>query len=528
MKFQKFLLPTLLAFQSINTHSINKLDKIFNYNFHCIKDNNDICSKLHKKLNNAINSLSRILDETSKVNFEVFVDDVSKYRIDRTKDTLALVLDTNFAPLNPNNNNTISPYPNAKTLKRKLNNKEIKDKDFILLLNNCKSNKKFLKNLRDDQSTLITVEIFEGLLNLNKLPYPYSGVTREVSFNLDSDEMANNLLNSRKDPESINSMSVYFEDKCIKYSAANKLPEAIQWKDTLISKGKEQFPRKKYKYRRIVALGDIHGDYNKLESILRHAKLIDKNNDWIGTDSILVQIGDLTDRGPNFKDVVELFIKIRKQAQKKGGIVYMLLGNHELYDMQAGYFMILKSDFDSFGGYLEREKAISMEGKYGELLRKEMNLTMVVDDNLFVHSFLNYRFAKRGLNELNKHVKDILSNVPSFDELLEDYYNQNKTHPIYTDPIFDMTNGPLWSREYIDIPEEEVCEELEKVLKIAKSKRMIIGHTVQEYGKIQTKCQDKLILIDLGLSTCLGNYFGYLEILNNKREIWARYQTKKN
>ncbi|ORX80231.1 Metallo-dependent phosphatase [Anaeromyces robustus] len=323
-------------------------------------------------------------------------------------------------------------------------------------------------------------------------------------------------------------MSVYFEDKCIKYSAANKLPEAIQWKDTLISKGKEQFPRKKYKYRRIVALGDIHGDYNKLESILRHAKLIDKNNDWIGTDSILVQIGDLTDRGPNFKDVVELFIKIRKQAQKKGGIVYMLLGNHELYDMQAGYFMILKSDFDSFGGYLEREKAISMEGKYGELLRKEMNLTMVVDDNLFVHSFLNYRFAKRGLNELNKHVKDILSNVPSFDELLEDYYNQNKTHPIYTDPIFDMTNGPLWSREYIDIPEEEVCEELEKVLKIAKSKRMIIGHTVQEYGKIQTKCQDKLILIDLGLSTCLGNYFGYLEILNNKREIWARYQTKKN
>ena len=52
----------------------------------------------------------------------------------------------------------------------------------------------------------------------------------------------------------------------------------------------KHFPRRKYEYKRIVALGDIHGDYNKLVKILRHAKLINKRNDWIGTDAILVQV----------------------------------------------------------------------------------------------------------------------------------------------------------------------------------------------------------------------------------------------
>jgi len=53
---------------------------------------------------------------------------------------------------------------------------------------------------------------------------------------------------------------------------------------------------------------------------------------------------------------------------------------------------------------------------------------------------------------------------------------------------------------------------------------MFVGHRVQKYGKIRTRCQNKLIMMDIGLSRCLGNYFGYVEILNDKKEIWARYQ----
>jgi len=278
------------------------------------------------------------LDLPSKVNFEAFVDDVSKYRVDTSKEVLAVSLDTSFAALNPKNNNTISPYPNAKALKRKLKLKssdEVKDRDFILLLNSYKSDKKYLKNPQEDKTTVITVEIFEALLQLNKLDYPYANKFKYESFNFnnntsfssftttnstnpfssmfnstangnfkfdanafknfnftftyDKTKMTYNQLNLRKNATAINNTAANNDFKFGKFIEANKLPNVIHWKDTLISKGKEHFSRKKYEYRRIIALGDIHGDYDKLVRVLRHANLIDRNNDWIGTDTILVQ-----------------------------------------------------------------------------------------------------------------------------------------------------------------------------------------------------------------------------------------------
>eukprot|EP00833_Pecoramyces_ruminatium_P001139 jgi/Orpsp1_1/1175171/evm.model.c7180000052863.1 len=474
-------LVTALAIKTSDRYSKNDIEnkKIFNYNFYCVEDNEKMCSKLHRKVNEATNSLSTILDMSSKVNFDVFVDNLSKYRIDKSKDVLAVAIDNKFNPLISNNTNIISPYPNSKALKMKLNlkkNNDIMKRDFILLLNNFKSNKNYLNKLQDEKY-LILLEIFEGLYNLDKLPYPYNEKKEENKVTSINDLVnANVLLKVRKNETFIDDFALSNDKSFKKFIDSNKLPEIIRWEDTLISKGIKNFPKLKYKYKRTVAIGDVHGDFKKFESVLRHAKLIDKNDNWIATDTILVQNGDLTDRGPDFKQIIDLLIKLRAQARKRGGIVYMMLGNHELYDMQAGYFVLSKSDIDAFGGVAEREKAY---------LWKE-------------------------------------TTAPSFDDLLENYYSQNKTHPLYTDPAFDL-NGPLWNQYYINTPEEESCKELDKVLKITKTKRMIIGHTIQEYGHINTKCQNKLILIDVALSKCLGNYFGYVEILNHKKEIWARY-----
>jgi len=562
MKFQNILLSVVLAYQSTNALAIfknNSENKIFKYNFYCVEDNHNLCSKFNKNLVNATNSLSNVLDSLSPVNFEVFVDDVSKHRVDTSKDALAFVLDTNFAPLNPKNKNTISPYPNADTLKGKLKDAEdIKNRDFILLLNNFKSDDGYLKDLKnEDQTTLILIEIFEALLRLNKLGYPYpdkhlttvedmrnyyiegmqyyncmdSSKSDDMKYiasafnacKLDFTDSTLETLIKRKNETDIIETGVANQEEYQNFLKAYKIPQVIHWKDKLISKGKEHFPLDKYEYKRIVAIGDIHGDYEKLRSILRHAKLIDKNDNWIGTDSILVQTGDLADIASDFKKVIDLFIKIRNQAKEKGGIVYMMLGNHELNNLQGSYMSTTKNDFDSFGGYMAREKALSMEGEYGELFRKEMNITMNIDGNLFLHGGLPYEFAKMGIDEINNHAHEIFSTAPSFDELLDDYYNQNKTHPLYTDPLFDQINGPLWTRYFIVFPDDVVCEELNKVLEVTKAKRMILGHNIQEYGKITTKCDNKLIFIDIALSDAIGNYFGYLEILNDKKEIWTRY-----
>eukprot|EP00833_Pecoramyces_ruminatium_P017536 jgi/Orpsp1_1/1191568/evm.model.d7180000087054.1 len=297
MKIQNiFLLASLLIIQLVSAryikkpnHNGAKTEKIFNYNFHCVKDNKNMCSKLQKKVKKATDLFSTILDETSKVNFEVFVDNLSRYRIDKSKEVLAVAMDTNFNHMNPKNDNIISPYPNSKTIQKLLKNK--KNVDFILLLNSFKSDKTYLDDLQDEK-TLILLEIYEALYTLGgKLLYPYNEKKGEIVDLGTSFQMASMILNLRKNETFINEYTLSNENKLKEYSDANKFYDVIQWEDTLISKDhKISSKLKNNKYRRTVAVGDIHGDFKKLRNVLRHAKLIDKKDNWIATDTILVQL----------------------------------------------------------------------------------------------------------------------------------------------------------------------------------------------------------------------------------------------
>jgi len=307
----------------------------------------------------------------------------------------------------------------------------------------------------------------------------------------------------------------------IKYNIHKIIHKSIQ-KNKTDSKSKNN-KKVEEKYNRIVALGDIHGDYEHLIKILRHAKLIDKKKNWIGNDTILIQVGDLIDRGNNTLKIYDTMIDLREQAQKKGGIVYMLLGNHELFQLYGNHIFSSLKDYDSFGGWRGLEEALGPEGKLGKFIRQEMNVTMVVGDSLFTHGGLYPEFVEEGVDKINEKAREILLNTPSIDVLYESYYLKNLTHPIMSDPIFGDT-GPLWTRDLVKNPEEEVCSILEKTLELTNTKRMIVGHTVQPFGKIRTRCDNKLIAIDIGISRCIaGGYYGYLEILNDKKEIWARY-----
>eukprot|EP00960_Hanusia_phi_P029681 748099-Hanusia_phi.AAC.4 len=89
--------------------------------------------------------------------------------------------------------------------------------------------------------------------------------------------------------------------------------------------------------RRIVALGDIHGDVRALATSLRMSDLIDERGNWVGKDSMLVQLGDVLDRGPNDYFCMRLLIKLQKQAREAGGDVICLLGNHEVMNAQLDF-----------------------------------------------------------------------------------------------------------------------------------------------------------------------------------------------
>jgi len=84
---------------------------------------------------------------------------------------------------------------------------------------------------------------------------------------------------------------------------------------------------------RVVAVGDIHGAYAELVSILAEAGLIDHRQQWTGGDTILVQTGDFLDRGTDSLEVAELLMELQRQAPDAGGKVVVLLGNHEALNL---------------------------------------------------------------------------------------------------------------------------------------------------------------------------------------------------
>ena len=67
----------------------------------------------------------------------------------------------------------------------------------------------------------------------------------------------------------------------------------------------------------IYAIGDVHADKSAAVETFELAKLCDNNETWIAENVVVIQTGDLTDRGPDGKSTLELFRKWEKEASTK-------------------------------------------------------------------------------------------------------------------------------------------------------------------------------------------------------------------
>ena len=117
---------------------------------------------------------------------------------------------------------------------------------------------------------------------------------------------------------------------------------------------------------RIVAVGDVHGRYDQLISILEGTALVDGDSKWVGGKSNLVLCGDLVDRGPDDRAILDLVRRLQEEAKSAGGAVHALLGNHEVmnlikdlrYVTDGGYAAFAKDERsqdrrDAWKGYQE-------------------------------------------------------------------------------------------------------------------------------------------------------------------------------
>lgn len=89
---------------------------------------------------------------------------------------------------------------------------------------------------------------------------------------------------------------------------------------------------------RVLAIGDVHGCYNALMTLLHEVRLTG--------DDQLVFLGDYIDRGPASKSVVEWMIS----EQKKSSAVF-LRGNHEVMILEARSDPEKENLWRTYGGF---------------------------------------------------------------------------------------------------------------------------------------------------------------------------------
>ncbi len=306
--------------------------------------------------------------------------------------------------------------------------------------------------------------------------------------------------------------------------------------------------------QRIVAVGDLHGDYQAWLTIARAAGLIDARNRWIGGKTTLVQLGDITDREADSLKIVRSLQQLQKEAPRKGGRVIVVLGNHEAMNLTGDYRYTTAGEFAAFAdgqsaerrdrlyelnkaaieasfraktpnmtadairqawiattplGWVEHKLAWMPSGDLGQWATRNPAVAKI-GDTLFVHGGLSAEYAKVPMNELNRRVAAAMAAA-----------DESPTS-VLTDPL-----GPLWYRGLVRRdPEAEALrartpgpkptadQELATVLAAYGAKRIVVGHTPNPSG-IQITHAGRLISVDTGISRHYGGTLTWLEIVGD-------------
>ena len=85
-------------------------------------------------------------------------------------------------------------------------------------------------------------------------------------------------------------------------------------------------------------IGDLHGCLEPFESLLQGAGLLGPKGEWAGGEARLWLLGDYTDRGPDGVGVIDLLMRLEREARDDGGAVTALLGNHDVLLQEAYHF----------------------------------------------------------------------------------------------------------------------------------------------------------------------------------------------
>jgi len=224
-----------------------------------------------------------------------------------------------------------------------------------------------------------------------------------------------------------------------------------------------------------VALGDVHGNFDELCEILKRLGLIDDARHWSGGQTLLVQTGDLVDRGSKERAVLDLMMSLESEAPEVGGQVEILLGNHEVMNLMGDVRYATPEIFATFAtpdsealrkssyehylswqrdnsalraqsddsqlalteqqwfekhplGFIEQRAAFGRNGVYGKWIR-EHHAIEKFDSILYLHGGIAPELSRNSLSQINSTVR---SEIRQWDEMFQYLVDRKFILPFFT------------------------------------------------------------------------------------------------
>jgi hypothetical protein len=311
--------------------------------------------------------------------------------------------------------------------------------------------------------------------------------------------------------------------------------------------------------QRIVAVGDLHGDYEAWQAIARAAGVTDAKGRWGGGQTVLVQMGDIVDRGPQSLKIIHDLMRLQREAKRKGGQVYILVGNHEAMMMTGDMRYATPGEIAAFAdrdserrreavyqanktaietayraktpamtadavraawiatmplGMVEYQAAWLADGELGRW-ELENRAVLKLGNTLFVHGGISAAYAPLSIDTINRRVAAALR------------ARDEAPTSIINDP-----HGPLWYRGLVTRKGDDettvpppapnpavapltIDEEIDLVLRSMGAKRIVVAHTPSLSG-IVSASGGRLWRVDSGNSRAYGGTPSYLEIIGDR------------
>lgn len=266
--------------------------------------------------------------------------------------------------------------------------------------------------------------------------------------------------------------------------------------------------------KRLVAIGDLHADLSNARRAFRLAGAIDERDAWIGGPLVIVQMGDLIGRGKEDRAVLEFVLALQTKAREAGGIVHVLLGNHEVFAARPDHRWVAPEAFAAFeqvpGLNLRHRSVIALPdaerprfaalmpgGVYSKRIAA-FPAVLRIGDIVFAHGGVLPHWARYGIDRINRDTAEWLAG--------------RGAEPPSTLGLDDGSadDGVMWSRHFSAAPESLACQLADESLGHLRAARMVVAHTVLK--AITSRCDDRIWAIDVGISSYYGGEVQVLEI----------------